>query len=421
MIAAIFITTATFTVGAATTKCPAKATAELVTAKAENITLALTGNAATVAGADAGKIDGVCFYDATTDDGHLVERDGAGTATTTVKVPAVGALAMSEERSVLFAVSDAQERPQDDAAKKRAPPSTPRDEMRCDGREPKLCVDICGGGLVVRGIRDGILKPNRGLTVVVRGPSGEDLSISQGGTRGLTDLKLRSIPLRDVGAAQGLSVRCAEEVSRTFVPRVPGAADVTIGVGAGAAQKQLIIEMQVEETYAGALKLGLAPIFGPAVDSRFKALALPGDGQKHIALEGEGPADLELVVGFTPYVDALWGGRGYANSDNLSGFPWGFSPYVGVGALSAGAAGVDAIKSLHVGLEWEMTKDFGVAATIVGRRVTRLAEPATVGMPVDSDADIPTLQKVELGVGIVLNVSPDFLKLAQSPISGLVP
>ena len=297
-------------------------------------------------------------------------------------------------------------------------------QMVCDAREPLLCVDLCNGIIEAFGIDDGILRPNVGLTVIARGPKPKAVAIKQDGQRGLTRLRLRQ-PNVATGQLTSDGVVCGQEVKQQFVPRKAGPADVTITLLEGdkkeAPVQTITVELEVESTDAGAIRLGLAPIFGPGVDERYIAISRPGESQNHIFLEGKGPADLELVVGFAPFVESIWGGRGYSNTKNITEFPFGFSPYVGIGALSAGANGVDALKSLHLGLEWEMTQEFAVAVTVVGRRVNRLAPGVAVGMPIESTADIPLVTPVEFGAAIVISLSPDFLRFAQSSFTGLAP
>ncbi|MFT7624079.1 MAG: hypothetical protein ACI9WU_003265, partial [Myxococcota bacterium] len=109
------------------------------------------------------------------------------------------------------------------------------------------------------------------------------------------------------------------------------------------------------------------------------------------------------------------GGRGY------SGTNWAhFAPYVGIGVLSVtGDGAFDALKSIHVGVEWEPTSNFSIALTGVVRRVTRLAGGVTVGSPVTGD--VPTVTEPHFGLGVVINLSPDFFKIGASQATSFMP
>lgn len=118
-----------------------------------------------------------------------------------------------------------------------------------------------------------------------------------------------------------------------------------------------------------------------------------------------GGYDLEIVAGFAAFLDK--GGRGYSSHDYSR-----FAPYLGIGLLSQGADGeVDFLKSVHLGVEWELTPTFSLASTVVLRRVTRLAPGVALGGPVQGD--VPTVTRQSVGLGFVLNVSPEFLRVGS--------
>lgn len=72
---------------------------------------------------------------------------------------------------------------------------------------------------------------------------------------------------------------------------------------------------------------------------------------------------------------------------------------------------------MHLGFEYEVSRNFSIAATLVGRKVTRLADGLEVGDPITSTT-VPTRTGYEAGIGVVFNFSPEFLKLAKSASSG---
>ena len=205
--------------------------------------------------------------------------------------------------------------------------------------------------------------------------------------------------------------------TRLFAPRVPKA-EVTVDVTVGAGEEiyaKTAVQLIVEETFSGALRMGIAGIFGNAVDRTYRPYMHAGSGQYEIVSNESGPFDLEFVIGFAPFLER--GGRGYT-----SGSRFHFAPFVGVGVLSMGGEGhAQWLKSIHLGLEWEPTPTFSIAFTGVLRRVTRLREGAILGGPTgSSDSDVPTATRHELGMAVVLNLSPDFFQFGSSGIAGVM-
>jgi hypothetical protein len=205
--------------------------------------------------------------------------------------------------------------------------------------------------------------------------------------------------------------------TRLFAPRVPKS-EVTVSVSVGDEEESFAktaVQLIVEETFSGALRMGIAGIFGNAVDRTYRPYMHAGSGQHEIVANESGPFDLEFVIGFAPFLER--GGRGYT-----SGSRYHFAPYVGVGVLSMGGEGhAQWLKSIHLGLEWEPTPTFSIAFTGVLRRVTRLRTGSVLGGPTGSaDDDVPTAMRHELGMAVVLNLSPDFFQFGTSGVAGVM-
>src|SRR5690606_17235812 len=87
--------------------------------------------------------------------------------------------------------------------------------------------------------------------------------------------------------------------------------------------------------------------------------------------------------------------------------PFCFNPYFGIGLLSTGGDGeLSWLKSVHLGVEWELTDAFAIGITANLRRAERLAEGFRVGQPLDGD--VPTEERFVVGMGVVVNLSPSF-------------
>ncbi len=199
---------------------------------------------------------------------------------------------------------------------------------------------------------------------------------------------------------------------RTLAPRLPGPVDVLVEVtdGDGDTWSRTKVELVVEATYSSALRVGVAGVFLDGVDREYVARRQPGAGQAEVAAVETGGYDLEVVAGFAAFLDE--NGRGYSKHDFGN-----FAPYLGLGVVAQGADGsFDFLKSVHLGVEWELTPTFSLASTLVLRRVTRLAPGVELGGPVQGE--VPTVTRQSVGVGFVLNVSPEFLRIG-SPLGGL--
>jgi hypothetical protein len=264
-----------------------------------------------------------------------------------------------------------------------------------------------------------VLKPNRSVLVKVRHRRGSEISVKMDGRRGLFRPGIMvNVPARkDENRAEAATdeAKLSPDVVSviSFAPRLPGPADIKIKQMEGGKETSYTVELVVEETYIGAVRLGVSAVIKGAVDREYSAQARPGSQQAEIVAKSTGPVDLELVLGFAPYLFDFIEEDGRAA---VTGCRRCFAPYVGLGLLNQSATSLELLKSLHFGLEWEFAPSFSVAGTFVVRRVTRLATGFEVGSPVGTD--VPTTMGYSLGCGLVFNFSPEFFKVASQSSSG---
>ncbi|MEM9455270.1 MAG: hypothetical protein AAGF11_13900 [Myxococcota bacterium] len=261
-----------------------------------------------------------------------------------------------------------------------------------------------------------VIRPNVSVEVEVIHPSDVNVDVRLTGKRGLFVPGDRFTGID--GNAQSKSPRpppTQQRVRHRFAPRAPGDADVEITItdDEGRIVASRSLEFVVDRTYAGAVRLGFGIVYADAVDRHYEARTIGTNEQAQIVATRGGNSGFELVLGYAPYVfDYIQNrghGRSYTNT-RLRDRAGGFAPFAGLGLVEASDTGVEVLKSLHMGLEWEPTPNFSIAATAVSRRVTRLTEGAQVGDPVTGE--VPTREVIRWGGGVVLNFSTDFFRIA---------
>jgi hypothetical protein len=280
-----------------------------------------------------------------------------------------------------------------------------------------VCVDASADSVSYRLFPEGTraVKPNRHFLVHVIHPQDRRPSMSLGGTAGSWAMGSRSTfkvsgDISGTGSTGELEEGPAPIIAtqRVFAPRMPGAVDLSVSFtddAGGELGDPLTLEFVVDETYSGAFRVGVAGIFVGGLESTYETVLAPGSNQTEISGGTRNFVDIDLVIGYSPYLDA--GGRPANGCDNR---PFCFNPYFGVGILGADGGGdLDWLKSVHVGIEWELTDTFAIGLTANLRRVSRLAPGLDVGEPIEGG--LPTRAAYIMGLGIVLNVSPEFLKI----------
>lgn len=263
-----------------------------------------------------------------------------------------------------------------------------------------------------------VLSPNMPIRVIVRHRPVGRVAIALGGRRGLYTpvMDVRTQPSAEAAmrrtALEGM--REPEPLtlsSALFGPRTPGEADLSITIERGEGELSVTYELSVQPTYSGAIRVGFGMVFGGAVDRAYEVRNLPGSMQPEIVATAGGDLDLELVVGFAPFLEALGSGRGYHDSANLTSFPFGFSPFVGVGLVGNTAQGPGFFTAFYFGLEWEPLRGFSIALTAVARRAKRLLPGLQVG-DAASPGSVITSDAFRMGWGVVINISPDVFQVA---------
>lgn len=293
------------------------------------------------------------------------------------------------------------------------PARLPQDDMIV------VCVDATGPSLRFwQSPRTRYTKPNRAFYVHVVHRAEHRANIVMGGTVGsyAPGSRGRFVLSQRSGDGFNLEGDAARPITyyvtaRSFAPRQPGFAPLEVRLLDG--QNQLVadplkVEFWIESTYSGAFRVGVAGIVMGSLDERYRAETRPGSQQREIVQKGSSAMDLDVVIGYSPYLDA--GGRAGSGCESA---PFCFNPYFGLGLLSASSGGdLQWLKSVHLGVEWELTEAFAIGVTANLRRVERLARGFAPGYPVDGD--VPTDDKFVFGVGLVVNLSPEFLKVGAS-------
>lgn len=286
-----------------------------------------------------------------------------------------------------------------------------------------VCVDATGPTINYKLLPEGtrLTKPNRYFYVHVVHHAQNRVAMDLGGqigsfvpgTRGRAELSKGGF---------GLDGQVANDVvlvttSRTFAPRRPGFAPLVVRLFDDARQPvrdPLILEFWIEETFAGAFRVGIAGTFFGGVEQQYSAVTRPNSQQQEIAATGENVMDIDLMLGYSPYLDS--GGRPASGCENA---PFCFNPYFGIGLLNADDGGnLEFLKSVHLGVEWELTNEFAVGVTANVRRVQRLADGLAPGYPIDGD--IPREDRYVFGVGVVINLSPSFLRIGAGGAAELL-
>jgi hypothetical protein len=323
------------------------------------------------------------------------------------------------------ASSEVERRFKEDAAtptQAQAPQAVPvqtwtREDCLCGvdpGDEEVACIDLVDRQKVVRAPSGNILAPNRGLAVFVRTAHDEKpLYIELGGVRGLTVPALsldQTNNLRLFGGPQP-QPKCT---AVRFSPRQSGRADLVVKRDNQEGQELARLELEVDQRFWGAVRFGLAAVAGSFRSYEARAFA----GSQTLQLwENRFPAQFEFVVGFAPYPEALGGGgRSYTRGN----FWNHLGPYLGFGLVGQSAGSLDALTSLHAGIEFEFARDLSVALTFVLRKGRALASGYVVGSPVEAGAapESFTTPVASFGGGLVISSSPSFLQFATGTKGG---
>lgn len=272
-----------------------------------------------------------------------------------------------------------------------------------------VCVTVATGEVKFHGFNaDHVVSPNTKIVVVVEDDA--KATVQMTGTPGV------STPGELKSAVKGGKKK--KFCGRSFAPRVKGnpSETITVASGTGPTAISIPIEIVVENEYAAAIRFGIGLSFLPDPDIRdttYVAASKPGApaGAHEVSLDSSSPVAGEVVIGFAPFfIDKICSGH-YRPEVNRAGWCHKFAPYIGLGLLNASAKGVDPLASLHLGMEVELTPSFTLAASYAVRRIEVLRSELSVGEAVNSTSDL-TERQLAHAMGLVINVSPEFLKLA---------
>jgi hypothetical protein len=257
------------------------------------------------------------------------------------------------------------------------------------------------------------LLPNKPIVVRVRHPADRRVTVTASGKEGFYTPSIRMDLPDSAQLSRGAKARGNVPLvvtEKVLPPRLPGAAKVRVQVEAPARAGPVDAiehDFEVLETFIGALRIGIAAVGAGAVNAEYEARLAPGSQQAQVAAKVLRPFEYELLLGYAPFFEK--GGRPV---NGCTAAPWCFAPYLGLGVVSPRAdGGVDFLTSVHLGAEWEPVPSFSIAATLVGRRVERLASGLRVGGPVAAEATLVETQYT-VGAALVFNVSPQFLALS---------
>ncbi|PIE20999.1 MAG: hypothetical protein CSA66_00210 [Proteobacteria bacterium] len=289
-----------------------------------------------------------------------------------------------------------------------------------------VCVDATQDVLRYTMVPEGtrLTKPNRYFYIQVLHFVDRKVDINLGGQIGSWVPAARGNLRVSAGAGRGGGIGGAQGgapdltvSSQTLAPRQPGYAPLTVRMSNDAGEpigSPLLVEFWVDETYSGAFRMGVAGVFLGGVERTYAKVTQPNSQQAEIQAGGANPVDIDLVVGYAAYLDS--GGRSAVGCESA---PFCFAPYFGLGVVSASGGGdLEFLKSVHLGVEWELTSTFSIGLTANLRRVERLAEGYRPGMPIAGE--IPTEDRYLLGAGLVINLSPSFFKIGAGGAAALL-
>ena len=264
-----------------------------------------------------------------------------------------------------------------------------------------VCVDVSSNGSFEFHLPGGVLRTNQRVRVTVNSAAVGAVSVK------LTVTATRQAPPVDHGAQVAASIIQENAAARPnlystiFEARGAGAIELTVKIDGGLEGK---LDMVAAQAYSGALRFGFGVAFAGAVDRAYEVRTFPGATQSEIAETTRGTAaDLEIVLGYAPFLRP----RTYADRQFLDLV----APYIGVGVVGqTGDNKVRPLTSLYLGFEVAPSTVFSVAGTLVLRRVTRLSAGLEHGSAAEPGS-APTRQRLGVGFGVVINVSPEFLNL----------
>lgn len=186
-------------------------------------------------------------------------------------------------------------------------------------------------------------------------------------------------------------------------PLLPGQGTlVVVGTNAAGEEEDLLsVPMTVRQESWGALRTGIGFGYTEQLTTSFATR------EGVIVPNGGGPFSVDLVVGISAFLRGRDQRYSRAIEDDFGEFFLDhFGIYAGVGIVSAESTGVEAVTSVHVGLEGEVSPELSIVFAFVLRRGVSLAQNLMEG-DAFTEASVPTRFAVAPGFGITLNFTPE--------------
>jgi len=285
-------------------------------------------------------------------------------------------------------------------------------------RSQVVCIDLTGtySRAITVKPRSYVLRPNLATRVVVLHDQGEEIDVEMTGERGVEIPGLLSMVdpeglIAHSGRSETLTYGVTE---RPIAPRRPGNVDLVIKeLLGGTTQTRMTVELTVQKAYHGAVRIGLGMQLAPR-ERDYVPVPTPGGGA-YVAEATEEwaiPAAAELVLGYSIFFNR--GGRTYFGHRRRAVDVLGL--YVGFGVLQSSESNPLALmRSYYVGLDIELNPHTSLVLAGGATLVQRLKAPLEVGGPIDPGlSEVPTKMTAQPGFAIVINLSPEFLKVARS-------
>lgn len=201
-----------------------------------------------------------------------------------------------------------------------------------------------------------------------------------------------------------------------FGPFLPDKATIEATISSGDETKDTTqVTILINKTYAGAFRLGVATIFGEVVPQLYEGRTRPGSKQREVAtFDRDFPGVFEFVVGYTVYLPP--------HRPEVNLWPtWHFAGiYFGMGVLQldpqSEQKALDFLKSLHVGIEFELNANAAIAFTALASRINILDSKEGVGTPL-GDSEEPHMTsdlRLGYGFGIVVNFGPKVFRTLKN-------
>ncbi len=290
-----------------------------------------------------------------------------------------------------------------------------------------VCVDLVGddGQPDVRYLDERgrwsspLMRPNTSVYLSVRHDPAQSLSVSTSGLRGLyygADRDLTTLQSGEEETVRAAAVQPAT-YGRAFVPRQPGAFDLTLTLEDNAQNTHTeIVELQVVETFSGAVRLGLGVNMGWS-RQQLEVGTAPASQTPEILNAAPDGMDTkgELVLGYAPFMQR--GGRDYLDQRGV----WKrVAPYIGLGLASTqfdDVPSLSILSSAYLGAEVELNPSSSVAVGLAVNWEKGLPAGYAVGSPAPAGSTTDTLStrlRATPALGVVLNLSPEFFKVARA-------